>query len=87
MGKWLLIFFVIAVGVGVWLTVDPGARITLASAWNDIRNAPGGALGGIDAASLWAPIGRAFEGFANSVAAMWSPRTIQIDVPSVQVQP
>ncbi len=83
MGKLLLVLLVIAIGVGAWVTVDPGARPAIAGAWNSIT----AATGEIDAASLWAPIGRAFQNFADSVAHMWSPSSIRISVPSVQVKP
>ena len=59
MGKLLLVFLMIAIGLGVWVTVDPGARPAITRVWNSIATA----TGDIDAASLWTPIGRAFSEF------------------------
>jgi hypothetical protein len=86
-GKWFLLFLLMVIALGVWMAVDPGARPAITAAWRGITNGLGGNLSGIDASSLWAPVVHAFQKFANSVASMWSPTTIHINVPSIQVQP
>jgi hypothetical protein len=83
----MLLFLFLVIALGVWVAVDPGARPAITTAWREITSGWGGNPNGIDASSLWAPVVHAFQKFANSVASMWSPTTIHIDVPSIQVQP
>jgi hypothetical protein len=87
MAKWVILLMVVLVGLGLWLTFDASARATALAAWNSISSDLGSELNGIDAAALLAPVERSFQGFADTVAGMWSPETIQVEAPRIQIQP
>ena len=74
MSKWLIIGLLafLALGLGLWISVDPNARQEAAQVWNNI-----------DGDSLLGPIAQAFKDFADSVGRLWSPDAIKIDIPSV----
>jgi hypothetical protein len=86
MQKWVFLGIVVAVGLGAgaWLVVDPNAKATAATAWGQATHSLSLAIADADVQGIWAPIAGAFRDFANSVSALWSAPTVQIQVPNVQ---
>jgi hypothetical protein len=89
MAKWTVVVLLagMCMGLGLWVTLDPQARAVAVKTWNQVGAMfPWiGAAG--DGGSLWAPVASAFQGFADSVARLWSPDTVRIEVPSIQIAP
>ena len=87
MSKWIIIGVIAAaaVGTGLWLAFDPNARMAAAQVWNGIVAALARARLSVNSSSLLQPIAGAFQDFADSVASLWSPKTIRIEVPSIQL--
>jgi len=85
MWKWILIVLLVLMALGLWMILDPNAPAMTARAADQARTAIARAGLSVDASSLFAPISRAFGGFARSVSGLLSPRTIHIQVPGVQV--
>jgi predicted ATP-grasp superfamily ATP-dependent carboligase len=87
MSKWVFLGFTMAVGLGVgaWLVVDPNAKATVATAWSQGTHSFNTVNAEVNVQGIWAPIASAFRDFANSVSALWSAPTVQIQVPNVQI--
>lgn len=87
MSKWFIVGVaaVAAVGTGLWLVFDPNARLAAAQVWNGIVAALARARASANSSSLLQPIAGAFQDFADSVASLWSPKAIRIEVPSIQL--
>jgi hypothetical protein len=87
MTKWAILALLVgmAAGIGLWIFLDPEAGAAAAQTWDQTRAMFVEAGIGADGTSIWAPVANAFQDFADSVAGLWAPSTIQIEVPSVQV--
>lgn len=84
--KWAVLVLLIGMvaGVGLWLAQDAQARASALNTWNAAMTSITGGKIEVNGASLMEPITKAFEDFADSVSALWSPNTIQIQAPSIQ---
>ena len=87
MSKWVILglLTVIAVGLAIWTLSDPRAGATAAEMWGSVRAWFARARIDIGGGDLWAPVGKAFRDFGDSVAGLWSRTTIRIEVPAVQM--
>ena len=87
MSKWVILGLVVAfgLGIGAWLAIDPNAKATAATAWSQASHSFNAGIAEVDVQGLWAPIAGAFRDFADSVSALWSAPTVQIQVPNVQL--
>jgi len=89
MAKWAVVTLLVGMclGFGLWLTLDPQARLAAVKMWDEARVLLPRIQAGTDGGSLLAPVTRAFKDFADSVAGLWSPKTVRIEVPSIQIAP
>lgn len=87
MSKWIILglLTVIALGLAIWTFSDPRAGAGAADMWRSTQAWFVQAKTDIGGADLWAPVGRAFRDFGDSVAGLWSSTTIRIKVPAVQL--
>jgi len=87
MSKWIIIGVaaVAAVGTGLWLAFDPNARLAAGQVWNGVVATLARARANVNSSGLLQPIAGAFQNFADSVASLWSPEAIRIEVPSIQL--
>jgi hypothetical protein len=87
MSKWVVIgsLAAIALGLGVWVTLDPQARAGAAEMWTGAKALFAQVGTEINGDALWAPVAGAFKDFANSVGGLWSGSAVKIEVPSIQL--
>ena len=87
MSKWLVVALLIfaVMAIGLWMTVDPNARAAVTETSNRARTLVVEAGIPVDGDSILASITEAFGNFADSVVNLWSPDTIRIELPSIQM--
>ncbi|MFH1184046.1 MAG: hypothetical protein V1755_03280 [Chloroflexota bacterium] len=76
MSKWVVLGLLaaIALGLGLWVAIDPEARRGAAQTWTQSN-----------AGDLLAPIAGAFKDLADSVGGLWSASAIRIEVPRIEL--
>jgi len=85
MWKWIFILLVVLTALGLWIILDPAARPVATQVRAQAGAVFAGTGGSAYGDSLFAPIAREFDRFANSVSSLISSATIRIKVPSVQM--
>lgn len=85
MWKWIFISLTVVTALALWMLFDPEARAlaSQARAYVNAALAQTGLSGSGN--SLFAPIAREMDKFANSVSTLLSSVTIRIEMPSLQL--